>query len=293
LSDYRIELRLDFFQQAIEIANRGVKADEGIRSSAAMIYGFVDHQYGNWAAAEDSFATAFRGVTVYPTAYQWHSRLLGGLGLLERALDQAIAAHAMEPDSQVLNSRVAISYFWIGDMANARRYFRVANNMGVGAPIHHFAHTMFLIREGRLEDARARTKYALKLVPAADDWWVDPIFDGLASPGDQQTRTVAYDTIHRMVAEGVPPYVTMITWALFGEADKVLTIAMQVAESGTLYAHESAQVEIFYLDELKLLRDHEEFPTLLQKLGLTDYWASIGCRWHNDQVVCDSRSASQ
>lgn len=159
--------------------------------------------------------------------------------------------------------------------------------MGVGAPIHHFGYTLFLIRANRLEEARASVKHAHELLQA-DDWWVDPVFDGLANPDNPELRKKAYETIRRMVVEQVPPYITMITWALFGEADEVMDIAMRLAESGTLYAHESAQIEIFYLDEMKLLRVHEKFPELLRKLGLSDYWKSIGCYWNDDRVQCRS-----
>ena len=288
LSDYQVDQRRQIFQRAFEIVKQGVLADPSIRSSAAMIYGFVDHQFGNWAAAEESFATAFEGVPVYPTAYQWHSRLLSALGFLDRAVDQAITAVSMEPDSQVLNSRLAITYLWVNDLANARRYFNISNSMGVGSPIHHWAHTMFLIRENRLDDARTSTKYALSLLPALSDWWVDAVFDGLANPDDQEIREIAIETVRRMVKAGEPPYVTMITWALFDRPDEVMAIAMNVVESETLYAHESAQIEIFYLDELSQLRKHKDFPRLLQALGLVDYWKSIGCRWSNDQVQCDA-----
>jgi DNA-binding winged helix-turn-helix (wHTH) protein/TolB-like protein len=288
LSDYHVDQRRQIFQQAIEIVKQGVLADPSIRSSAAMIYGFVDHQFGNWAAAEESFATAFQGVPVYPTAYQWHSRLLSALGLLDRAVDEAMTAVAMEPHSQVLNSRLAISYLWINDMVNARRYFNIANIMSVGSPIHHFAHTMFLIRENRLEAARASTKYALSLLPALNDWWVDAVFDGLANPDDQEIRAIAFETVRKMVVAGEPPYVTMIIWALFDRPDEVMAIATHVVESETLYAHESAQIELFYLDELSEFRKHKDFFKLLQILGLVDYWKSIGCRWSTDQVQCDA-----
>ncbi len=284
LSEYNPEQRHQFFRQAIEVADQGVQADSSIRAPVAIIYGFVDHQLGNWAAAADAFATAFRSVTVYPTAYHWHSRLLGDLGLLDRSLQQAIAARSMEPASQILNSRVAIAYFWINDMSKARLYFEVANNMGVGAADHHFAYAVFLIRDNRLEDARASMKFGLKLAQS-DDSWVDPVIDALAHPGDQEMLDIAFETIDKMIADGVFPYITMTAWALFEQADRVMEVAMQVAESepGTLY-----EIEIIYLDEFEVLREHEEFPELLHALGLTDYWNSIGCRWSNDQVLCDA-----
>ena len=284
LADYNLQQRRQIFAQAIEVANRGARADPSIRAPVAIIYGAVDHQLGNWAAAADAFATAFRGETVYPTAYHWHARLLGDLGLLDRSLQQALTALSMEPASQILNSRVAIAYFWINDIPKAQYYFEVANNMGVGASVHHFAYTLFLIRDNRLEDARATMKFGLKLAQS-DDWWVDPMIDALVHPGNQEMRDIAFEAVEKMIADGVSPFITMTVWALFGQADRVMEIAMQVAESepGTLY-----ELEIIYLDEFKVLREHENFLALLQALGLTDYWNSIGCRWSDDQVHCDA-----
>ena len=285
LSDYAAEQRREIFQEAIDVANQGVQADPSIREAAEMVHGFVHHQFGAWDKAAAAFASSFRGPTVYPTAYNWHSRLLNAVGLLDESLEEAIRATSMDPGSQVLNSRVANAYLWTNNMSRARHYFDEANKKGVGSPIHHFGYTMFLIRDNQLGKARASTKYAYRLLQA-DDWWVDPVFDGLANPDDKDLRAAAYKTIRRMVAEGVPPYITMITWALFEEPDRVMEIAMQIADSGTLYAYESAQVEIFYLDELKSFREHPDFSELLRKLGLTDYWSSIGCRWQDDQVLC-------
>ncbi len=287
LSDYSTDQRREIFDEAIEVANRGVEADPSIREAAEVIYGFVHHQYGDWSDAAAAFDTAFRGKTVYPTAYQWHSRLLSALGLLDESLQQAITARSMEPASQVLNSRVANAYLWTNDMSNAGHFFEESNTMGVGAPIHHFGYTMFLIRESRLEEARASAKAAVALLQANDSW-VDPIFDSLAHPDDQNLRDIAFETVKQMVADGAAPYVTMIIWALFDQADRVMDVAMRLVESGKLYKHESAQVEIIYLDELKLLREHEDFSKLLQKLGLTDFWAGIGCRWTDDQLLCES-----
>jgi DNA-binding winged helix-turn-helix (wHTH) protein/TolB-like protein len=285
LSDYSTGQRREIFEQAIGVATQGVAADPSIREPAQLIHGFVHHQYGNWSDAVEAFEAAIRGKTVYPTTYQWHSRLLSALGLLERSLQQAITARAMEPASQVLNSRVANAYLWMNDMDQGRHFFEEANRMGVGAPIHHFGYTMFLMRDDRLMEARARTKIALRLFSSADAW-VDPVFDGLANPDNQELRDVAYATVEQMTTDGAAPYITMIIWALFGEANRVMDIAMQLAESGKLYENESAQIEIIYLDELKPLREHKDFPELLRKLGLTDYWDSIGCQWSDDQVLC-------
>ena len=284
LSEYNREQQQQLFQKAMEAAQQGVQVDPSIRLPMKMVNGFIDHQLGNWTAAEEAFATAFDGVTIYPVTYQWHSRLLGVLGQLDESLQQAIAARALEPASQVLNSRVAISYFWVNDMANARHYFEEANKMGAGSPIHNFAYTFFLVRDNRIDDARARAKFTLDMLHK-DNWWVDPVFDGLAQPGNQQAIDNALETIDQMSQRSVQPYITMTLWSLFGQADRAMELAMQVAESesGMLY-----EIEIIYLDEFRALREHSEFPALLRALGLTEYWHSIGCRWSDDQLLCSA-----
>jgi DNA-binding winged helix-turn-helix (wHTH) protein/TolB-like protein len=201
LAEYNVPERRQIFQQAIEVADQGVQADPSIRAPMAIIYGFVDHQLGNWTAAMDSFETAFQGVTVYPITYHWHSRLLGALGQLEKSRQQAIAGLRLEPASQTLNSRVAISYFWVNKMENAQYYFEEANSFGDGATIHNFAYTLFLIRDDRFEEARTRVKFAVSLL-RADNWWVDPVIDGLADRGNQDLAEIALETIDKMIADG-------------------------------------------------------------------------------------------
>lgn len=197
---------------------------------------FVHHQRGNWADAANAFERAFCGATLYPTAYHWHARLLGDMGFTKKSLDQAIAARALEPASQILNSRVAVSYLWNNDMPNARHFFDVANSMSVGVPDHHFAYTLFLVRDGRFEEARKSVKFAMTLA-LRDDSWVDAVIDALAYPDDQQRLAAAYLTIDAISADKtVPPYITMTLWPMFGNGDKIMEITLQqAAEVGAIY----------------------------------------------------------
>ncbi|MCH8248651.1 MAG: winged helix-turn-helix domain-containing protein [Proteobacteria bacterium] len=284
LSEYLPEQRGDVYRKALEVARQGAAADSSVSDSMQVVHGFVYHQNGDWADAANAFERAFRSKTLYPTAYHWHSRLLGDLGFMKYSLNQAMAAHALEPASQILNSRVAITYLWNNDMPNARRYFNVANSMNVGAPDHHIAYSFFLIRDGRLDEARASVNFALTLAQR-DNWWVDAVIDGLAYPDDQQRLATAYSTIDKMSAdEAMPAYIMMTLWALFDNGDKIMEIALQqAAEVGAIY-----ELETIFLDEFDVLREHEKFPQLLQALGLTDYWSSIGCRWQEDLVSCDA-----
>lgn len=289
LSEYLPAQRADSYQNAQELARAGAKADSSISDPIQLVHGFVYHQQGEWSKARDAFKTAFRGATVYPTAYHWHSRLLGDLGFMENSLRQALSAVALEPGSQILNSRVAISYLWINDMRNAQRYFDIAESMEVEVPDHYFAYTVFLLRDGRHEEARESVRKGLRLA-LLDDSWVNAVIDGLAYADDPQRLATAKSTIEKLSADKIlPAYVTMTLWALFADriddsSDRIMEIALQeVADQGHIY-----ELEIIFVDEFRELREHDQFPQLLQALGLSDYWSSIDCRWHADQLSCDA-----
>ena len=282
-ADYDPTHRQNLYSTALGIARQGAQVDPEIRKSIQLVDGIVLHQKGDWKSAGLAFDAAFNGPTPYPTAYHWHARFLGDIGLTQQALSQAIAARSLEPASQILNSRLAIAYLWSNDMAASQRYFDVANEMSVGAPDHHLAYALFLIRSGRLEEARATVQFAMRLANR-DKQWVDPVIDSLSDPDDRVRREHAFAAINAVAADNsVPPYIPITLWMLLGETDQAMATALQHAsKNGAIY-----ELEIIYLDEFAEFRQHAHFQELLSMLGLTDYWQSIGCRWQADEVVCD------
>jgi hypothetical protein len=42
------------------------------------------------------------------------------------------------------------------------------------------------------------------------------------------------------------------------------------------------------MQELRPLRMHADFTTLMDKLGVLDYWNNNGCAWKDDKVRCPS-----
>jgi tetratricopeptide (TPR) repeat protein len=182
----------------------------------------------------------------------------------------------MDPESQVLNSRLAITYFWQGDMANARRYYDIANTMGTGAPIHQLSYALFLIREGRIDGAREVTRRAMLLFQADTDW-VDPVFNELRlSPKSAAMRSVLQEN-----SAQIPAGVLVALWAIAGQSDEVMKIAWRLVEDPSYF-----DIEMIWLDEFSVPRQHADFPQLLNQLGLTDYWMKVGCRWDVDRLHC-------
>ena len=279
-ADYDPLRKREYFDRALATARAGVYADPAIEPSMGIVFGFVAHQYGRWKEAERAFQSASRGPAIYPDARHWYSRLLADAGLLHSALAEALAALSLDEESQVLNSRVAASYLWVDDLDSARRFFDSTNEAHIGAPEHYFAYSLFHLRTGNFDQARVAAKTGLELL-GANDAWVDVVIDGLEFHDDPQKAEQAVAVLDQVIAAGAPNYIALGTLALFDQPERLMEVALAVARSDIV-----SDIAVLFLSEASELHRHEAFPKLLDELGLTEYWAGIGCHWEVSRVVC-------
>jgi DNA-binding winged helix-turn-helix (wHTH) protein/TolB-like protein len=276
LADYSArEAMLDL---AIATVVEGASRDPQIYDAAQTVHGYVSSKRGDWMAATAAFDIATNSVVEYPVSHHYHSILLAEVGRIDASLGAAIRAREMEPHSQVLNSRLAIAYFWKNDMENARRYYDIANTMGPGAPISQLSYALFLVRDGRIDEAREFVRRAMQLLNI-DSFWVDPIFDELKGPLPSAALS---SLLMENAARGtIPPNVLLTFWALAGQPDQAIDIAWRLVDDPGLL-----DIELIYLEEFKGLRQHEDFARFTEQLGLQSYWDNVGCLWTGDQLHC-------
>ena len=288
LADYPSTDVQSMYEKAIETANKGAEMDPEIRNPIQTVYGFVDTKNFNWEAAEAAFETAISSTTVYPTSHHWYSRFLANVGLLDQSLEQAMLAHEMDTASPILNARLGVAYHWLNDSENADEYYSRAADQEVGSWIHNLSYTLFLIREQRLNEARQKAKEALESYGQSTDW-VDAIIAGMINPADEAGRGKTLDSISTAAAGGnLPRNIELTLWALLGQGDNAMDVAWAFLQEPGEYF----EVEIIFLDEFRVLREHEEFPELLDALGLTEYWESIGCHWGGSRVICEQENST-
>ncbi len=287
LADYPSTDVQAMYEMAIDTARKGAELDPGIGNAVSTVYGFVDTKRFNWAAAAAAFETAIDSTTVYPTSHHWYSRFLANVGLLDQSLEQAKIAQEMDTASPILNARLGVAYHWLNDSENADKYYSRADDQQVGSWIHNLSYTLFLMREQRMDEARQKAKEALASYGQATEW-VDPVFDGFMNASEAESLAETIASISAATANGViPTNIELTLWALLGQGDKAMQAAWALKESGEYF-----EVEIIFLDEFSLLREHEEFAEFLQSLGLTEYWDSIGCQWDGSRVICDQESSA-
>ncbi len=278
LADYAPEDTM--FELAVATVEEGIARDPSILEPAQTYIGYVQTKRGDWVAATASFETATSSTTPYPPAQHYYSLLMAATGRIEDSLAAAKAAWEMDREEQVLNSRLAIAHFWKNEMEEARQYYDIANAMHEGAPVHRLSYALFLIRDGRIDEAREEVRRAMTLYKI-DTTWVDPVFDELVRSPTAESMLVVLDEYS---ARNVIPVGVLVTfWVLAGQADRAMDIAWNLVDDPNYF-----EIEAIYLDEFRILRQHEDFPRLLDELGLTEYWRSAGCNWENDALNCDS-----
>ena len=266
------------YELAAAATNTGIMTDPSIREPAGTVFGFIHHKRGEWLESTEAYEAAVTADTVYPTAHHWYSELLASVGRLDDSLYHARRAYELDPDSAVIISRLAIANFWVDDLEQAGRYFDVVDKMKLEVPINDLAAALYLLRIGQIQAAIAVTKSGLVKIGLNTEW-VEPVYAGLENPEYlQQSR----DLVSRLEAEELlPSYVLMTLWALLGDADRAMQSAFATADFGRSYV-----AEILYIEQLRILREHKDFPLLLEKNGLLQYWREAGCEWVDDAVQC-------
>lgn len=190
----------------------------------------------------------------------------------------ALAAEIIDPNSPVVNSRIAMVYTWLDESEKAHDYFERANDLDATGIIHEMSHALLLARSGQLERSQSVTRAAAETLGSSTEW-IEPVFRAL---GDSAYAADGLAAIDRVWAERqVIPHIVLLARTMLGDVDGAMEIARLAKEPG-----ETFSMEILFIRELAPLRQHADFMPLLEDLGVVDHWHEAGCRWQNDRVDC-------
>jgi len=278
LPTYRNAPVAELNMAAINTASAGVSVDPAIRDAANAIYGLVYHREKQWLKSEEAYIAATSADIVDPNAFNWYSRMLASVGRLDASLQKALVAVEMDPTSAVFNSRAALAYLWLGDTANAERFFERAEKYGATGPTHMMGYALFLFRENRRDEAYALTQRAADIARGSKDW-IDPVFAGLADETQRPQALAALDAA--AATGGVSKQIEFIARAVLGDVDGALGVARLLVGGGEVF-----EMDLLFIPEVQPVRDSPEFMKLMDALGITDYWEARGCSWTGSSVTC-------
>jgi DNA-binding winged helix-turn-helix (wHTH) protein/TolB-like protein/Tfp pilus assembly protein PilF len=280
MPDYREAPLDEYLSRAVETVRKGVEMDPRIADLASAIHGFVHYQRKEWTEAEEAYRQAVGAEVVDTNAFSWYSQMLSSVGRLRESRDIALRGEVVDPDSTVINSRIAMIYTWLGNTGMAHEYFERANDLDATGIIHDMAFALFLKRTGQLDKSRTMT-LAAATAGKYETSWINPVYTALAEPTPENAQA-ALAAINTTWEEGnVIPHIVILVRTLLGDVEGAMAIARLLDNPG-----ETFSMEILYIDELAPLRRHPEFIQLLDSLGVVSHWDDVGCRWEDDEVRC-------
>jgi TolB-like protein len=115
---------------AEEAARKALSIDPKIGEAHAVL-AQMNSERGDLLDAESGF---FFAISLEPndaTPHHWYSILLGKVGRLEQALEQARRAHELDPTSAIIASNLSAVYLTRGDYDQALRYATLSEDLGL------------------------------------------------------------------------------------------------------------------------------------------------------------------
>jgi DNA-binding winged helix-turn-helix (wHTH) protein/TolB-like protein/tetratricopeptide (TPR) repeat protein len=265
---------------AIATVQEGISVDDSISDAANAIFGFVYHQQMQWQEAEEAYLAATSSEVIDPNAFNWFSRMLASVGRLDASLEQALVALEMDPTSAVINSRVALAYLWLGDTSNSAEFFERSAKYGASGSTHTSGYALFLFREGRSDEAYELIRDAARMAGGSEDW-IDPVFAALE---DETHRDAALAAVDAAAAQdGISKRIEFIARTVLGDLDGAMRVARLLESEGEVF-----EMDLLFIPEVEPLREHPDFDSLLDALGITDYWRARGCTWTGASAVCET-----
>ncbi len=278
LPRYRGAPVAEMSELAIDVASKGVALDPNVQDAADAVYGSAYHQQKQWSKSEAAYQSAVSARVVDSTAFNWYSRMLSSVGRFDEALNQALGAVAIDPDNPVINSRIATVYTYLGDSDKAHAFFERAEALGMSGPTHLQPYGLLLARDGDYDRAREKIVDSMGAVDGGSDW-AGAVFAAFSNP--QRTRE-GLQALDRASAEGaVAPQVEVVARTWLGDVDGAMNVARRLVGIGEIF-----EMDLLFIPELQPLRDHPEFHSLLQELGIVDYWQQADCSWDGRKVDC-------
>lgn len=268
---------------ALETIEAGIAADPSLADAASFIWGYQYHKHKRWEEAEEAYLRAINADVVDSNAFNWYSRMLASVGRLDESLAQALAGVTLDPESPLLNSRVAMSYAWTMDNEKALEYYARSAELGWNGPTHFLSYAFILLRMNEVKKAENLALNAVEMAGSSTSW-VTPVFAAFENPDDRGRAAAAVQAIDEAASENqVSPLVELTVKGMMGDVDGALQVAQMLEAPG-----EAFEMDLLFIPELQAVREHPEFLSLMTRLGITHYWESNGCIFAVEKVACPS-----
>jgi TolB-like protein len=275
-----------FVPLAVASARQALSIDPNIGEAHAVL-AQLNAQRGNLLDAESGFFFAISLEPNEATPHHWYSLLLGQVGRVGAALDQARRAHELDPTSPVIAANLANVYLMTGDDEEALRFSQMAVDLGISKK-NSGVDAIVAMRRGQWADAR-------RLIMSQDG-----LPDALRPQAGRYVDAVADPKLIPEVVAGmravdpkVVPQIELIQpYMHLKQLDLVYDLLSKSLDEQPDSWVKRWEITHAWSPEGKAFRDDPRFGELAGRMGsLVDYWKQYGfpdgCRaGESTPIVC-------
>jgi TolB-like protein/DNA-binding winged helix-turn-helix (wHTH) protein/Tfp pilus assembly protein PilF len=261
-------------------ARAEVLGESPARSSGMRAY--IDFRSRQWQAAKGEFDVALAVSPNDADMLQWYSQYLASVGWMKRSRDAAETAVKADPLSPAANQRAGVVSIWANDAKAAAEYFSIAAEVGIEGPGLPEAWIAYLLSQGRIDEVRAALVETQRIRNQGTAW-IDPTLAAVTKTGSDRDAVDALTREYRAGKLAVPMYVGALFYV--GDVDALYAAMPDVVATG-----EPFDVELFFSENGRALRNDPRFIPLMTQLHLVEFWDREGwpdvCARTAQQIVC-------
>ena len=264
LNVYNVASADDSFPKAEAASRKALSINEGLAEAHTSL-AFVSYRYHlKWEEAEHHFKKAIALNPNYATAHQWYGSYLAAAGRLDEAVVEAKTAHDLEPFSLTIHSDYVRNLYYAGRLGEAKKESLKLKEMDQNFGRAHYELGLILEEEGKLDEAIAEFKSALKFLPD-NITALSALGHAQGLAGKKSDAEKIINRLHELSKQQyVSPYQTAIVYAGLNER----TLSLDWLEK-------SQQERFNWLPFIRVdpvfknLRSEARFLDLSRSLGLT------------------------
>lgn len=265
-------------------ARRALSLDPKIGEAHAVL-AQINSERGDLLDAESGFFFAISLEPNEATPHHWYSILLGKVGRIELAMEQARRAYELDPTSPIIAANLAGVHLVRGEDEQALRYSKLAADLGLNDKQNGVGASVAL-RRGNWDEARRLLESQANL-PEPLRPLVRRYVDAWENPALRPQVVAEMQALDPAIAEQidlVPPYVEL---GAVDVAYDILFAALDKDPRAWAWRWDSN----VWNSESAAFRRHPRFADMVGRMGLLDYWKQYGypdgCRAGDDvPIVC-------
>lgn len=256
---------LEVLPKAKEAALRAMEIDENLaeaHSSLALICVYYDH---DWYRAEKEFRKALELNPDLLSAHQRYGSYLTFMGRFEDAIRHYETALDLDPFSLQTNMNLATTYYLRGEYDRAINHLTKTSELEPNYMPTHFVLACTYIQQGRLTDAIDEFQRIYKL---DDEAYLAMGFMGYAHglAGQRDEAETLLNVLQDLsTRKYVSPYSMLVIHLAIGPEERVFELLDQLYEERNDWL-----VWLKVSPELRHLRNHPRFKSLLRRIGFPD-----------------------